>query len=118
MNKILTLMTGLGLGTMLVYLSKKKSAPEFACDEVEEVIGASSSNLCKQANQDKVVDDSPSLQLAQLQCSDLAGLLTDRNKLVNAHSPILSRCISGCRDISNLPLARRVLPRIVQWRRL
>jgi len=118
MNKILTLITGVGLGTVLVYLSKKKSAPEFACDEVEEVIGASSSNLCKQANQKKVVDDSPSLQLVQSQGSDLAGLLTDRNKLVNAHRSILSRCISGCRDISKLPLVRRVLPGIIQWRRL
>ncbi len=118
MNKILTLMTGIGLGSLLVYLSKKKSAPEFACNEVEEVIGASSSDLCKQANQKKIVDDSPSLQLVQSQCSDLAGLLTDRNKLVNTHSSILSRCISSCRDISKLPLASRVLPGIVQCRRL
>ena len=118
MNKILTLMTGVGLGAMMVSLSKKKSAPVFACDEVEEVIGASSSDLCKQANQKKIVDDSPSLQLVQSQCSDLAGLLTDRNKLVNTHSSILSRCISSCRDISKLPLASRVLPGIVQCRRL
>jgi Dolichyl-phosphate-mannose-protein mannosyltransferase len=115
MNKILTLMTGLGLGAMLVYLSKKKSAPEFACDEVEEVIGASSSNLCKQANQKKVIDDSPSLQLVQSQCSDLGGLLIDRNELVNASS-ILSRCLSGYREaarigrtLSKQPLGRKVL---------
>jgi hypothetical protein len=112
MNKILTLVTGLGLGTMLIFLSKKKSAPKFACDEVtyglanaEEVIGASSSIVCKQANQNKVADDSPSLQLVQSKSGDRARLLTERNKLVNAHS--------------KLPLARRVLPRgIVQCRRL
>lgn len=132
MNKILTLMTGLGLGATLIYLSRKKSAPEFACDEMtygvanaEKVIGASSSGLCKQTSQNKVVDDSPSLQLVQSQSGDRAGLMTDRNKLVNTHGSILSRCLSGCREvvkicgtISKLPLARRVLPGLVQCRRL
>jgi len=76
MNKILTLMTGLGLG-MLIYVSKKKSAPEPACEEVEKVIGASSPSVCEQANQ-------------------------------------------SCQEVGRIggPLARRVPPGIVQFRRL
>lgn len=166
MNKILTLMTGLGLGTVLIYLSKKKSAPESACDEVtygladaEQVIDASPPGLCKQADQinnettsgrpaahrgsacihasprpggmekhraqHMVVDNGPSLQLVRSQLGDRAGLLTHRNKLVNTRSSILGRCLSGCREagriggiISKLPLARRVLPGVVQCGRL
>ncbi|HEX7335249.1 MAG TPA: glycosyltransferase family 39 protein [Pyrinomonadaceae bacterium] len=98
MNRILTLITGAGLGAMLIYLSKKKSAPEFACDEVtygvanaEEVITASSTNVCKQVNQNKVIDDTHSLQLVRSQTGDRAVLL---------------------------PLARSVLPGILQCRRL
>jgi len=165
MNKILTIMTGLGLGAALVYLSKKKSAPEFACNEptngvpdAEKGIGASSSGLCKQANQinneatsgwpaahggfasiyasprpggmekhpssHEIVGSSPSLQLAPSQSVDRAGLPT-RNKPVNTRSSILSRCLSGCREvgrigriISKLPLARRALPGVVRCRRL
>ncbi len=56
MNRILTLVTGLGLGTMLIYLSKKKPAPEFA-------------------NQNKVPDDSQSLELVQSLSSEQAGLV-------------------------------------------
>ena len=51
------------------YLEEKNQLPEFACDEVT---GASSSNLCKQASQNEVVIDSPSLQLVQSQSSDRA----------------------------------------------
>lgn len=122
MNRILTLMTGLGLGT-LIYLSKKKSAPEFARDEArygvanaEEVIGASSSNLCKQASQNEVVDDSPSLQLVQSQSSDralarrvLPGIVQCRHlvyRLINPVSFRISLCALGVRILLRFRAAK------------
>ena len=78
MNKMLALVTGLGLGTLL-YLSKKSA----------------SSDRSKQLDENDVVDHGPGLQLVQSQSTDLAG-----------------------GNISRLPLAKRVVPGFVRWRRL
>lgn len=117
MNKILTLMTGLGLGAVLVYLSKKESAPGFACDEVAGGVEN------HQAPHEVV--ESTSLQPVLSQPVERAGVLTYRNKLVKTHGSMLRRCVSGWREvgrvggiISKLPLARRALPGVVQCGRI
>src|SRR5689334_3244961 len=128
MNKPLTLM--IGLGAMLIYLSKKKSATRVAGDEgtcgqadAEKRIDASSPGACQPAGQ--ITNETTNGWPASHRDVDRAGLLTPRNKLEITRSSILDRCLSGCRRageicgiISGLPVARSVLPVIVRGGRL
>lgn len=96
MNRILTLMTGLGLGT-LIYLSKRKSTPEFARDEVRYGVANA---------------DSPSLQLVQSQSSDQALARKVRPDLVQCRRMVYRFIKRVSFRISICALAVRILLRV------